>query len=61
MGLGLSQDSSNSECSTLIHFSISLVHIYVNLKEPYNQDIKEKVTSKNFLEKKADFTWNPQS
>ena len=33
---------------------------YVNLKEPYNQDIKEQVTTKNFLKKKTDFKWNPQ-
>ena len=40
--------------------AMSLVHKYINLKKPYNQDIKEKVTTKKFLEKKAGFTWNPQ-
>ena len=39
-------DSSDSECSALTHFSMSLAHIYVNLKEP--QDIKEQVTSNFF-------------
>ena len=42
-------DSSDSECSALTHFSMSLAHIYVNLKEP--QDIKEQVTSNFFLKK----------
>ena len=51
---------SVSECSALTHFSMSLDHKYVNLKEPYNQDIKEQVTTINFLKKKTDFTWNPQ-
>ena len=45
--MGLSQDSSNSECTVLIHFSMSLTHKYANLKEPYNQDIKEHVATKN--------------
>ena len=36
---------------------MSLVHKYIN---PYNQDIKEKVTTKKSLEKKAGFTCNPQ-
>ena len=36
--------------------AMSLVHKYINLKKPYNQDIKEKVTTKKFLEKKAGFT-----
>ena len=39
--LGLSQEPSNSEYSTLTHFYMSLARKYVNLKEPYNQDIKE--------------------
>ena len=39
--LGLSQDPSHSEFSVLTHFSMSLVRKYVNLKETYNQDIKE--------------------
>ena len=46
--LGWSQDPSNSKCSVLTHFSMSLAHKYVNLKEPYNQDIKEQVTTKFF-------------
>ena len=29
--LGLSQDPSDSECSDLTHFSMSLAHKYVNL------------------------------
>ena len=40
--------------------AVSLVHKHINLKEPYNQDIKEKVTTKKSLEKKAGFTWNLQ-
>ena len=47
--LGLSQDPSNSECSALIHFSMSLAHKYVNLKVPYNHDIEEQVTTKKNL------------
>ena len=35
---------------------MSLAHKHVNLKEPYNQDIKVKVTSKNLSKKKTDFT-----
>ena len=31
---------------------VSLLHKYVNLKEPYNKDIKEKATTKIFLKKK---------
>ena len=54
--LGLSQYPSSSECSALTHFSISLVHKYVNLKEPYNQGIKEQVTNKKNLKKKTGFT-----
>ena len=38
---------------------MSLANKYVNLKELYNQDIKEQVTTKNFLKKKTGFTWNP--
>ena len=37
----LTHDPFNSECRTLTHFSISLAQTNVNLKEPYNQDIKE--------------------
>ena len=37
-----------------------LSHKYVNLKESYNQDIKEQVTTKSFLKKKAGFSSNPQ-
>ena len=35
---------------------MSLDHKYVNLKEPYNPDIKEQVTTKKVLKKKAGFT-----
>ena len=52
----LSQDPSNSECSALTHFSMSLADKYVNLKELYNQNIKEQVTTITFFKKKADFT-----
>ena len=52
--LGLSQDPSDSECSTLTHFSMSLAHKYVNLREP--QDIKEQATTKKVLKKKTGFT-----
>ena len=38
-------------------FSMSLVHKYINLKEPYNQGIKEQVTTKNFSKKKTGVTW----
>ena len=58
--LGLSQDLFDSECSAFTYFSMSLARKYVNLKEPYNQDIKEQVTTIIFLKKKTDFTWNPQ-
>ena len=39
---------------------MSLAGKYVNLKEPYNQDIKEHVINKSFLKKKTYFTWNAQ-
>ena len=58
VSLGLSQDPPDSECSTLTHFSMSLARNYVNLKKPYNQDIKEQVTTIIFLKNKANFTWN---
>ena len=51
--LSLSKDPSDSEYSALTYFSMSLAHKYVNLKEPYNQDIKEQVTTKNFFKKKT--------
>ena len=35
---------------------MSLAHKYVNLKEPYNQDKKEQVTTKNFFKMKTGFT-----
>ena len=35
---------------------MSLARKYVNLKEPYDQDIKEQVTTENFLKKKTGFT-----
>ena len=40
---------------------MSLSHKYINLKESYNQDIHEQVTTKNFLKKKTGFAWNPKS
>ena len=58
--VGLSQDPSDSEFGTLTHFFMSLAGKYVNLKVPYNEGIRELVTTKLFLKKKADFTWNPQ-
>ena len=39
---------------------MSLVHKYVNLKEPYNQDIKDRVTIKYFLKKKTGFYMKSQ-
>ena len=36
--------------------AVSLAHKCVNLKEPYNQDMKEKVTIKKFPKKKTGFT-----
>ena len=53
---GLSKISSDSECSVLTHFSMGLTYKYVNLKEPYNQNKKEQVITKNFLKKKTGFT-----
>ena len=58
--VGLSQDPSVSEYGTLTHFFMSLAGKYVNLKEPNNEGITELVTTKLFLKKKRDFTWNPQ-
>ena len=49
--LGLRQDVSDSECSALTYFFMSLAHKNVGPKESYNQDIKEQVTTKNFLKK----------
>ena len=40
---------------------MNIAREYVNLKEPYNQDIKELATTIIFLKKKPDFTWNPQT
>ena len=54
---GLNQDPSDSECSALTLFSMTLTHTHVNLKEPYNQDNKELVTNKYFSKNKAGFTW----
>ena len=48
--------NSDSECSGLAHFSMSLVHKYLNPKDPYNQFIKELVTTKKFLKKNTGFT-----
>ena len=42
------------------HDNFKISHRYVNLKQPYNQDIKEQVTPKIFLKKKTGFTWNSQ-
>ena len=39
---------------------MSMAHNYVNIKEPYNQDIKKLVTTKNFPKKKTGFTLNSQ-
>ena len=47
----MSQDPFDSEYSSLTHFSISLARKYVNLKKPYNQDIKEQVTAIIFFKK----------
>ena len=49
---------SDSEYSTLTHFSMSLVLKYANLKEP--QDIKQQFTTKRVSKKNTGFTWNPQ-
>ena len=57
----MSQDPSDSECSALTRFFMSLAHKYINLEEPCNQDIKEHVTTKNILKTKTEFTWNLQS
>ena len=54
--LGLRQDPSDSEYSALTQFSMSLSYKYINLKEPYNQDIKGHVITKIFLKKKTGFT-----
>ena len=51
--LGFSQDPSDSESSASTHFSMSLAHKDINLKEPYKQDIKEQVTPKTFLKQKT--------
>ena len=51
--LGVSQDPSDSESSASTHFSMSLAHKDINLKEPYKQDIKEQVTTKTFLKQKT--------
>ena len=48
----MSQDPSDSECNALNHFSMSLAHKYVNIKEPYNQDIKEQVINKSFKKRR---------
>ena len=47
----MSQDPSDSECSALTNFFVSLVCKYVNLKEPYNQNIKEWFTTIIFFKK----------
>ena len=40
---------------------MSLAHKYENLKEPYNEGMKEQVTIKNCLKACLGFTWNLQS
>ena len=47
----MSQDPSHSKYSALTQFSMSLTHRHANLKEPYNQDIKEYVTTIMFFKK----------
>ena len=47
--------NSDSECSGLTQFSMSLAHKYVNLKDPYNQVIKIQVATKNSLKKNTGF------
>ena len=44
--VGFEPNHSDSECSTLTHFSKSLANKKANLKQPYNQDVKEQVTTK---------------
>ena len=55
----MSQDPLNSECSALIHFSMSLARKYVHLKEPYNQDIKEQVAAIIFFKKDRFYMKSP--
>ena len=57
----LNQDPSDSESSALSHLSMTLAHKYVNLKELYNQDIKELVTTKNVLKKEHRFYMKSQT
>ena len=47
----MSQDPSDSEYNALTYFSTFLAHKYVNLKGPYNKNIKEQVITKFFLKK----------
>ena len=39
--------------------AVSLVHKYINLKEPYNQGIKEKVTTEFLLKKDKPYMKSP--
>ena len=39
--VGLSQGPFDSEWSALTHFPMGLTRKYVNLKEPYNQEMDE--------------------
>ena len=50
--LGLIQKASNSKCSVLTYFSMSLAHKYINLKDPYLQDPRDSV-------QKVFFKFNP--
>ena len=50
--LGLSHDPSDSECSALTYFSMSLAYKYVNLKELYNQDSKNRSTLWSFQKRR---------
>ena len=43
----MNQEPSDSEYSALTDVSKSLAHKYVDLKESYNQDIRQQVTTKN--------------
>ena len=50
--VGLNRYPSDSECSALLtQFSKGLTHKKANLKEPFNQDIKVKVTRSQTLHK----------
>ena len=48
----MKQDSFDSECSTLIHFSRSLTQNKANLKDNYNQNTKEQVITQNIKKRR---------